>query len=176
MKKLFVYTDGAAKGEPGEPGEAGIGFAITTQDGTVVEEISRLIGRATTEVAEYRALIEAARHVETLGVDSVIFFTDNQRVANYVNGVFETREPHIKRLIEIALGLLNRLPQWRVNFVDRDANVRAPRLVEQAFHQSIQAQVTRERMELVLAARASTLSDEAMQRLIDYAERLQEEA
>jgi hypothetical protein len=30
-------------------------------------------------------------------------------------------------------------------------------------------------MDLVLVARASTLSDEAMQRLLDYAERLQEE-
>ena len=172
MKKLFVYIDGVAKGEPGE---AGIGIAVTNQNGDVMEEISRLIGRATTEVAEYRALIEAARHVASHNPDSVIFFTDNQRVANYVNRVFETREPHIKRLIEVALGLLNRIPQWRVNYVDRDANVRAPRLVEQAFHQSIQAQVTRERMDLVLLARASTLSDEAMQRLLDYAERLQEE-
>jgi len=173
MKKLFVYVDGGAKGEPGE---AGIGIAVTDQDGVVIDEISRLIGRATTEVAEYRALIEAARHVASHKPDSVIFFTDNQRVANYVNGVFETREPHVKRLIEIALGLLNRIPQWRVNYVDQNVNVRAPRLVEQAFHQSIQAQVTRERMELVLLARAATLSDEAMQRLIDYAERLQEEA
>ncbi len=172
MKKLFVYIDGAARGEPGE---AGIGIAVTDQDGVVIDEVSRLIGRATTEVAEYRALIEAARHVATYDPDSVIFFTDNQRVANYVNRVFEAREPHVKRLIEVALGLLNRIPQWRVNYVDREANVRAPRLVEQAFHQSIQAQVTRERMELVLLARASTLSDEAMQRLIDYAERLQEE-
>ncbi len=172
MKKLFVYVDGAAKGEPGE---AGIGIAVTDQDGTVIDEVSQLIGRATTEVAEYRALIEAARYVASYDADSVIFFTDNQRVANYINRVFETREPHIKRLIEIALGLLNRIPRWRVNYVDRNANVRAPRLVEQAFHQSIQAQVTRERMELVLLARAATLSDDAMQRLIDYAERLQEE-
>jgi len=172
MKKLFVYVDGAARAEPGE---AGIGIAITDKNGDLIEEISRLIGRATTEVAEYRALIEAARHVVSYNPESVIFFTDNQQIANYINRVFETREPHIKRLIEVALGALNRLPQWRVNYVDRYANIRAPRLVEKAFHQSIQAQVTRERMELVLLGRASTLSDEAMQRLIDYAERLQEE-
>jgi ribonuclease HI len=172
MKKLFVYIDGDAKGEPGE---AGIGIAITDPDGNVIDEVSRLIGRATSEVADYRALIEAARYVVSHEPESVIFFTDNQRVANHVNRVFETREPHIERLIEIALGLLNRIPQWRVNYVDRDANVRAPRLVEQAFHQSIQAQLTRERMELVLLGRASTLSDEAMQRLIDFAKRLQEE-
>ena len=172
MEKLFVYFAGAARGEPGE---AGIGIAITDKDGNVVEEISRLVGRASSEAAEYQALIEAARHVMTYEPDSVIFFTDNQRLANYVNGVFETRAPHIKHLIEVAIGSLNRLPSWRVNYVDRDANFRAPRLFEQAFHKNVQSQINRERMELVLLARASTVSEEGMRRLIDYAERLQEE-
>ncbi|MGB2982991.1 MAG: reverse transcriptase-like protein [Candidatus Bipolaricaulia bacterium] len=172
MDKLFVYFAGDARGEPGP---AGIGFAITDKDGNVVEEISRLVGRATPEVSEYQALIEASRHVLTHEPESVIFFTHSQRLANYVNGVFETRAPHINRLIEVAIGSLNRLPSWRVNYVDRAANFRAPRLVEQAFHRSVQAQVGRERLELVLLSRASKLSDEAMGRLIDYAERLLEE-
>ena len=172
MKKLFVYFSSAARGEPGA---AGIGFAVTDKAGNVVEEISRLVGRATSEVAEYRALIAAARHVVGYEPESVIFFTDSQRLANYINGVFETRAPHIKHLIEVAIGSLNRLPSWRVNYVDRAVNFHAPRLVERAFHRNVQAQISRERMELVLLARASSLSEEAMQRLIDYAERLQEE-
>jgi ribonuclease HI len=172
MDKLFVYIDGTSKGEPGE---AGIGIAITTPDGGVVEEISRLIGRTTKDVAEYRALIEACRHVVGYKPASVVFFTHNQRLANHINRVFETREPHIKHQIEIALGLLNQLPRWRVNYIDQKVNVRAPRLVEQAFHQSLQAQVTRERMELVLLARAASLSDDAMQRLLDFADKLREE-
>jgi len=90
MDKLFVYFAGAARGEPGE---AGIGIAVTDKDGNVVGEISRLIGRATSEVADYQALIEAARHALQYEPESVIFFTDNQRLANYVNGVFETRAP-----------------------------------------------------------------------------------
>ena len=96
-------------------------------------------------------------------------------MANHVNHVFESRAPTITRLLEIAIGLLNQFPRWRVNYVDAYANIRAPRLVERAFHQSVKVQVARERLELVLHARSGTLSDAALQRLIDYAERLHEE-
>jgi len=139
-----------------------------------VDEISELIGRSTTEVAEYRALIEGCRRAIAYKPQSVVFFTDNQRLANHINGVFETREPHIKHLVESAIGLLNQLPQWRVNYVDERAHHRAPRLVEQAFHRNIRAQMTREKAEQVLLSRAASLSDEGMQKLLDFAERLQE--
>ncbi len=172
MDKLFVYIDGMAKGNPGE---AAIGIAITDPEGNVVEEVSRHIGRATTEVAEYQALIEACKVAAAYNPQSVLFFTDNQKVANHINHVFETRAPNIKRMLEIAIGLLNRFPRWRVNYVDAHANVRAPRLVERAFHQSVKMQVAREKLELVLYARCSELSEGALQRLIDFAQRLQEE-
>jgi ribonuclease HI len=171
MDKLFVYVDGGARAEPGE---AGIGVAMTDAHGNVVDEISELIGRSTTEVAEYRALIEGCRRAIVYKPQSVVFFTDNQRLANHINGVFETREPHIKHLVESAIGLLNQLPQWRVNYVDERAHHRAPRLVEQAFHRNIRAQMTRERMEQVLLSRAASLGDEGMQKLLDCAERLQD--
>jgi len=173
MDKLFVYFAGDARGRPGE---AGIGIAITDKDGNVVEEISRVVGRATPEVAEYHALIEAARRVLAYEPESVIFFTDSQKLTNYVNGVFETRAPHIQNLIERAVMTLNRLPKWRVNHVDRAANFRAPRLVEQAFRRTVQQQIGRERLELLLLSRAAKLSDDAMQQLIDFADRLLEDA
>ncbi len=170
MDKLFVSVDGRARGEPGE---AGIGIAITDKDGNVVEEVSTLVGNSTSKVAHYRALIEGCRHALAYSPQSVIFFTDNQDLVNQVNGVFETRQPHLKRLIEIAKGLLNSFPQWRVNYIDPEANRRAIRLVNRAFHKRIQAEITRERLELRLLARTSSLSEEDMERLIDYAEQLQ---
>jgi ribonuclease HI len=173
MKKLFIYFDAKALGEPGE---AGIGIAITDKAGNILEEVSRLVGRATSEVAEYHALIEAAKHALAHEPDSAIFFTDSQRLTNYVNGVFETRAPHVKHLIEVAIGALNRLPSWRVNYVDRHANFRAPRLVEKAFHRNVRDQINRERLELVLQGRAASLDEEGLRKLIDFAERLQEEA
>ena len=170
MDKLFVSVDGRARGEPGE---AGIGIAITDKDGNVVEEVSTLVGNSTSKIAHYRALIEGCRHALAYSPQSVIFFTDNQDIVNQVNGVFETRQPHLKRLIEISKGLLNAFPQWRVNYIDPEANRRAIRLVDRAFHQRIQAEITRERLELRLLARTSSLSEEDMERLIEYAEQLQ---
>ena len=53
-------VDGAARGNPGE---AGRGAAIHDDTGVVVKELSRYLGHATNNVAEYEGLL--------LGVGSV---------------------------------------------------------------------------------------------------------
>lgn len=170
MDKVFVYIDGKADGEPGE---AGIGIVITDKKGNVVEEVSRLIGRATSQIARYRALAEGARHALAYSPQSIILFTSDQRLVNHVAGVFQTREPRLNRLLAAAKEVLNEFPQWRVNFADRKVNRRAPRLVDMAFHSRLQAKISREHLELRLLARIAVLADEDMERVIEYAERLQ---
>jgi len=169
MDKLFVYVDGTARGDPGQ---AAIGVAITDKQGNVIEESGQLIGRATPIVAEYRALIEGCRLAHRHEPRSVILFTHNQQLANHVNGVFDTRRPNLRHLVEEAKAQLNGFEQWRVNFVDRSANRRAPRLVERAYHHRIQAQVSRHRLEACLLARTASLSEEDLQRVIDFADGL----
>jgi len=170
MDKLFVYIAGRAQGEPGD---AGIGVAIIDKDGNIVEEVSHLIGRATSQVARYRALIEGAQHALAYSPQSIILFTDDQHLVNQINEVFPTREPHLKHLLEVAKEVLNQFSRWRVNFVDRAVNHRAPRLVEQAFHNRIQARITREHLQIRLTARVAALSEEDLKQVIEYAEHLQ---
>jgi len=81
----------------------------------------------------------------------------------------------LKHLIETAKGLLNEFPQWRVNFIDRNANRHAPHLVELAFHNRVQTRIKQKHLELRLLSCAASLSKENMERLIDYAEHLQGE-
>jgi len=169
MDKLFVYIDGKAEGEPGE---AGIGIVITDKEGNVVEEISHLIGRTTSQIARYRALIEGARYALAYSPQSIILFSSDQRLVNHMIGVFQTREPRLNRLLEEAKEALNEFPHWRVNFVDSKTNRRAPRLVKLAFRNRIQAKITRDQLELRLLARVASLADEDMERVIEYAENL----
>ena len=48
---LHVYSDGAARGNPGP---AGIGGQVTDERGRVLLEVSEYLGEATNNVAEYR--------------------------------------------------------------------------------------------------------------------------
>ena len=171
MEKLFVYTDARARNDPGE---AGIGIAITDKDGNVIEEIARLIGRSTSRIARYRALIEAGRAALAYSPQSVIFFSNDQHLVNHLNGVFATREPHLKHLLEIARGILDNFPQWRVNFVDQKVNRQASHLVEQAFHDNVRAKMSREHLELSLLAHVATLDDAHLEQLIEFAKKLEE--
>jgi ribonuclease HI len=156
-----------------EPGEAGIGIAITDQDGNVIEEISSLIGRSTSRIAHYRAMIEAGRAALTYSPQSVIFFSDDQQLVNHLNNVFSTREPHVKHLLEITRGIFDNFPQWRVNFVDHNVNMQASRLVERAFHEHTQAKLSREHLEMRLLAQVAMLDDAQLERLIETAKKFE---
>ena len=55
MKTLRLYTDGAARGNPGP---AGLGVVIEDDQGLRLRGLCRFIGTATNIVAEYLAVIE----------------------------------------------------------------------------------------------------------------------
>lgn len=55
MEIITIYTAGVAKGNPGP---ASIGIEIDDANGKVLEEVSEMIGNATSNFAEYNALVK----------------------------------------------------------------------------------------------------------------------
>ncbi len=172
MDKAFVYLSSMAQGEPGK---AAIGIAITNPQGGVVEKSSKLIGRSTSQVSKYKALIEGCKKTSAYSPKSVLFFIDDQLAANQLNGIVETREPHLNHLIAQAKRELNRFPRWRVNYIEPDTNRLARRLVNQALHKPMRKQVNHKRLELQLISLIATFNEKQMKQLINYAKQLQEE-
>ncbi|HED03343.1 MAG TPA: ribonuclease HI family protein [Candidatus Fraserbacteria bacterium] len=179
MDKLLINFDGASHGNPGE---AAVGIVLTDGQANVVEEISRPIGRTTNNVAEYQALIEAARAVLPYRPERAIFFTDSQLLANQINGLYRLRRPHLAKLNRAARELLDRLPRWQVRYVERSANWRAHRLAQQAL-QSHNEQLSasgelKGSSELLerLSRQAARLSESDQRKLLGYAARLLEES
>ena len=73
--RLIVSCDGAARGNPGP---AGIGVHISDANGRIVAEITKGIGVATNNVAEYTAAIEGLTRAKELGATDVLLRSDSR--------------------------------------------------------------------------------------------------
>ena len=105
-KTLSIFTDGGASGNPGP---AAIGFVVKDDQGKVLIEMGKYIGKATNNVAEYSAVIEALKWIRdnlqfTLStgrqaVYNLQFFLDSKLVVNQLNGLFKIKNSNLRNLI-----------------------------------------------------------------------------
>ncbi len=134
--ELLINIDGASSGNPGQ---AGIGVVVR-QDGDIVHEISKPIGVATNNVAEYTALIYALQEALIRRADKVTIITDSELVHRQMTGEYKVKNPNIKTLFEQAQHLLRGFKQVQMKHVLREENKDADRLATQSI-KSKQAQV-----------------------------------
>jgi ribonuclease HI len=127
--KAVVHVDGGARGNPGP---AAIGVVVEDPDGNVLYARGETIGRATNNVAEYRALIHGAERARELGVTEVDVRGDSSLVVNQVNGAWKIKQPHLRPLREEAVAALSGFDRWTLRHVRREMNADADLLVNQA--------------------------------------------
>ncbi|HEV8340476.1 MAG TPA: ribonuclease HI family protein [bacterium] len=128
MKRL-LHVDGASRGNPGP---AAIGIVVADSRGKVLEEIGEVIGEATNNVAEYRALIRALEAVQAQGATEVEIRTDSELLVRQVQGTFKVKAPGLRALHESAMRLLDKFSTWTIHHVPREANARADQLANRA--------------------------------------------
>ena len=126
---LTINVDGGARGNPGP---AAIGIVVSDENGDVVLEVAETIGRASNNVAEYRALLRGIEAAAQLGADEVRFVNDSELVAKQVTGQYKVKHPDMQRLHAEAVALLSQLPKWSIRSVPRAENAAADALVNAA--------------------------------------------
>ena len=131
--KVKVFVDGAAKGNPGP---ASYGVVITDLEGATLFEDGCAIGHATSNVAEYRALIGALQTLVDNGRPEAYVFSDSTLLVNQMKGAWKVKSPGIMPLISEAQALRRLLPRFRITHVRREHNKRADELANLAFRQA----------------------------------------
>ena len=111
--------------------EAAIGVLLRTRRLAVVAHVSRAIGPATHNVAEYRALIAGLNLAREHGVRHIRIYADSEVVVDQVNGRSKVKQPHLVPLHEEACGLLA-LFDSRISWTPREWNREADQLVRDA--------------------------------------------
>ena len=130
---LFIFTDGGARGNPGP---AAIGFMVKDNRGQVLVKLGKYIGRATNNVAEYQAVIEALQWIISnikYQISNIQFFLDSKLVVNQLNGRFKIKDVKLKNLI-IKVRCLEKEINEKIfyHFIPRQKNHHADFLVNQA--------------------------------------------
>ncbi len=127
--RYHVYTDGAARGNPGP---AAIGIVVLDEAGHTVYESSRTLGVHTNNEAEYLALIAAVQYLKESRVAAADFHLDSELVVRQLKGEYKVKEPRLKILHARATMLLNAVPKHTIRHVPRAKNARADELANEA--------------------------------------------
>jgi ribonuclease HI len=123
--RLIVYTDGAARGNPGP---AGIGVHVERPDGAVVATRGEGIGVATNNVAEYTAALEGLRLAAQHGADEVLLRSDSRLLIEQLSGRFRVKNPTLIRLHREVREAMRPFRQVRLEHVRRELNKEADKL------------------------------------------------
>jgi ribonuclease HI len=127
--KLVVNVDGGARGNPGP---AAIAAVVQDGGGEVLEERRETIGRATNNVAEYRALLLGIERAAALGAEEVELVGDSELVVKQVKGEYRVKDAGLRELHGEVRHALERFDSWSIRHVRRELNAEADRLVNEA--------------------------------------------
>ena len=122
--KLEIFTDGACSGNPGP---AAIGVVIKN-DGKTIKEISRYIGEATNNIAEYTALISALLEAQSLKAGEVFVKTDSELMYKQIIGQYKVKHEGIKPLFDQVVHLIKGFKRAEFQHVPREKNSEADKL------------------------------------------------
>lgn len=128
-KRLILYTDGAAKGNPGP---AGIGLVLLDEAGNIVEERSSPIGRATNNEAEYRALAWGLERAIAFGAKSIDIYLDSELVVMQIQGLYRVKNERLREVHNQIELLLDHFDNFVIRHVPRALNRRANDLAQSA--------------------------------------------
>jgi len=129
MARLTVNVDGGARGNPGP---AAIGAVLRDADGEILEQRGERIGRATNNVAEYRALLLGIALAAEHGAEALELVGDSELIVRQVEGRYKVKDATMKELHAEVKRALGGFEDWSIRHVRREHNADADRLVNAA--------------------------------------------
>jgi broad specificity phosphatase PhoE/ribonuclease HI len=127
--RVVVEADGGSRGNPGP---AGYGAAVFTDDGSLLAERAEGLGIATNNVAEYQGLIAGLTAARELGATTVAVRMDSKLVVEQMSGRWQVRHEALKPLVATARDVAAGFDEVTYTWIPRAQNAHADRLANEA--------------------------------------------
>ena len=132
--RVRVYSDGAARGNPGH---SGAGAVLVDSSGNVLDRLGKYLGIQTNNYAEYMGLLLGLKRARELGIREVEIFADSELMIRQLGGRYQVRSPSLRPLYEQALRLLNHFSRVKLVHVPRKMNAAADEMSNRAIDERL---------------------------------------
>ena len=129
QSELWIWTDGAARGNPGP---AAVGMVIQDSSGKDIYTESKVIGKCTNNVAEYSALLLALVEAISRGAKVIHLSTDSELVVKQLNGDYKVKEPMLQVFNTLVRYAITKFDKFDIKFIVRSLNKKADKLANKA--------------------------------------------
>jgi ribonuclease HI len=134
--EAILWTDGAARGNPGP---AGIGVVLKTPAGELLLAENEYLGETTNNVAEYRALLLGLARALERGIRRIEVRADSELLIKQLLGKYRVHSPHLIELHQQARQLLARFTATELVHVRRELNGDADYQANQAIKRALRS-------------------------------------
>ena len=134
--RVRLWIDGGSRGNPGL---SAIGVVVEDDQGRELETVGKVIGQATNNVAEYRALIVGLELARGLGAADVEVRSDSELLVRQMTGEYKVKNEGLKPLHGEARALAAGFDRFSIAHVERELNRRADALVNRALDEQERA-------------------------------------
>ena len=136
MKKLIIYTDGGARGNPGP---AAVGVVFANQKGEIIKKFSQYLGdNLTNNEAEYQGAIFALKKFKALFGKQLAKNTeidlrsDSELLVKQMKGEYKVLDAKIQKLFLELWNLKLDFQKVKFQAIRRERNKEADKLVNEA--------------------------------------------
>ncbi len=140
MKKIKVYTDATAKGNPGP---SGLGIVIKDESDEILLTHKEYIGKATNNQGEYTALLKSLTLLKNLQTeyDFVEFYSDSLLMVSQLTGKYKIKDKYLMRNAMNFWEGINKLDKKHsITYIPREQNSIADKLANEATKEGMLAE------------------------------------
>lgn len=127
-KKLKIYTDGGARGNPGP---AAFGVVVEDLDGKMVGKFSKYLGETTNNQAEYQAVHFALEKAKEMRASEVEIFSDSELIVKQLNQDYKIKNEDLGKWFLKIWNLRQEIGKVSFTHIRREKNKKADKLVNE---------------------------------------------
>lgn len=128
-KKLIIYTDGGARGNPGP---AGAGVVIYDENENLISKHFKFLSEMTNNQAEYEAVVYAISEAKKLGAQEIDFYLDSELLVGQLSREFKIKNIELGKYFIKIWNAGQCFKKINYHYIPREQNKEADKLVNKA--------------------------------------------